>query len=403
MVRMLVGMVIAIAAASWACRGSDDSDRSYEVVRRDSAGVEIVTNLVDVGLLPVVGVAEDSELVIDSEESDSVILHWVSTAFWLPDGRIVVASRGSYRVYVFGADGSLLRSLGGEGEGPGELQAVQSVIPRGPDSLTVYDPNLRRMTVFALDGSVGRTVDLSYLAPRRGWSRMHGLPDGYVLVGEAGLARQAGPGPYREEAPSYRLTIEGDSVGSYGQFPGLESVQAEGLMGPLPFGAMLQSGTRGDRLVIGTAEGPEIAEYGLDGRPVRLIRWPDLDRRVDEEDMADFVESNVAALPDEQREAMRERVAGLPHAPRRPAYHGLVVTDDGEVWVGDYPGAAEVLSQEAGPERHWLVIDAVGVTRRVIRTPAGFVPMSVREGRILGVHTDELGVETIRVLLLEAG
>lgn len=402
MVGLRMAMVSAVAATSWACGGSGVADRSDQVLRRDSAGVEIVTNLVDPGALPVLGVAEEPEVVIAPEEGDSVVLHRVPTALWLPDGRIVVASRGSYRVYVFGGDGSLLRSLGGEGEGPGELRDVQSVIPRGADSVTVYDPSLRRMTVFALDGSVGRTVDPSSLVPPSVWSRMHGLPDGYVLVGEAGLARQPRPGPYREEAPSYRLTIEGDSVGSYGQFPGLESVQAEALMGPLPFGAMLHSGTRGDRLVIGTAEGPEIAEYGLDGRLVRLVRWPDVDRRVDDEDMADFVESNVATLPEGRREAMRERVAALPHPPRRPAYHGLVVTDDGEIWVGDYPGAAEVLSQEAGPERRWLVIDADGVTRRVIRTPAGFRPMAVREGRILGVHADELGVESIRVWLLDA-
>lgn len=396
-------MAAACAAAAWACAGPDAPGGSGEVVRRDSAGVEIVANVADIGSLPVVGVPAEPELVIRSEQNDSLLLYQISTAMYMPDGRIVVGVRGSYRLYVFDPDGTFRRSLGREGDGPGEFRAVQSVVPRGPDSVAAYDPSLRRITVFALDGTVGRTVDLSSLFPRTGWSRIHGLPDGYALVGEAGFAREPRPGPYREEAHSYRLTLEGDSAASYGSFPGLESVQTDALMGPLPFGAVLSSGTRDDRLVIGTAERPEIEEYGPDGRLVRLVRWPDVDRSVTDDDMADFVASTLASVPEEQREGMRESMATLPYSPRRPAYRELLVTDGGEIWVGDYPGAAEVLSQEAGPPRRWLVLDGDGVARHVIRTPAGFRPMAVGGGRILGVNTDELGVESIQVLRIDAG
>ncbi len=99
----------------------------------------------------------------------------------------------------------------------------------------------------------------------------------------------------------------------------------------------------------------------------------------------------------------------LPHPERFPAYEGLVATAAGELLVGDYAGPLGVLPlrrADHGPEalrprlrvpaRRWLVFDAGGVLTATLRTPEGFEPYAVRDGRVWGVYSDESDVESVR-------
>lgn len=394
MVPILRHLILAMSVVSWACVGTSDSV-PHGVVREDSSGVEIVTNLTALDSLPVMGTSSPPTLAIRPDEDDAAILYRVSDVARGSDGSILVGSRGAFQVYVFAPDGTLDQTLGREGDGPGEFQAIESILLLPPDSVAVYDAGLKRLTVFGSNGAAARTVDVSSVLPARGWSRMHPLPDGFALAVGSGLAPRSEPGPYRGEAYSFRVTMEGDSAASYGPFPGLAAVRTDQLMGPLPFGGTMHSATRGDRLIIGTADGPQVQEYRPDGALVRVIRWPDRDRRVTSDDMSAFVESLVEGVPEERRASSREMFEAMPHAPEEPAYHNLLVSDHGDLWVGDYPGPAAVTSQAPMPARRWLVIDANGVTTHVVETPHGFRPMRVHDDRLLGVHTDELGVESV--------
>ena len=53
------------------------------------------------------------------------------------------------------------------------------------------------------------------------------------------------------------------------------------------------------------------------------------------------------------------------------------------------------------PERQWLVFGPEGELRATLRTPTGFRPHLVRGDTLLGVYTDELGVESVRAYRME--
>ena len=59
-------------------------------------------------------------------------------------------------VRLYGPDGKFLRAIGRRGEGPGEYRVPFAAFYK--DSLYVYDPQLRRASVFTVDGKLARTV-----------------------------------------------------------------------------------------------------------------------------------------------------------------------------------------------------------------------------------------------------
>ena len=77
------------------------------------------------------------------EGEEPYLLHWAGSFARLPDGRIVVANRGSSEVRMFDASGSHLVSWGGQGEGPGEFMSLSHVAPWPGDSIVAwYSPGL---------------------------------------------------------------------------------------------------------------------------------------------------------------------------------------------------------------------------------------------------------------------
>lgn len=154
--------VVVLAAAGFlaACgerTSSDDAPDGTDgtppaVAVRDSAGIEIVESTApiwaggtpwSVGAEPEVSIG-----VVDGPAEYQ--LSAVSSAVRLPDGRILVAEGGSGELRYYGADGEHLRSVGREGEGPGEFSSVAGLALVG-DIFFVYDRDLARFSLLDLD------------------------------------------------------------------------------------------------------------------------------------------------------------------------------------------------------------------------------------------------------------
>ena len=58
---------------------------------------------------------------------------------WLADGRFVVEDNQHRALYVFASDGSYVRALGQQGDGPGEFQNITETTLLPGDSVFVYD------------------------------------------------------------------------------------------------------------------------------------------------------------------------------------------------------------------------------------------------------------------------
>lgn len=95
------------------------------------------------------------------EGETAYLLHQVPDAIRLADGRIAVLNAGSHEVRLYGADGTHLRSIGREGDGPGEFRSPARLRHRGGDTVAVVDEGLRRTTALTLEGEVVGTEELA--------------------------------------------------------------------------------------------------------------------------------------------------------------------------------------------------------------------------------------------------
>lgn len=379
----------------------------------DSAGVEIVTN--QPGAMEALAsweLSAEPMVEIGAGASPEVPLHRVRAVTPLEGGGVAVAAESPPQALVFGADGALKATLGREGGGPGEFMRVSSVVPAG-DSVAVWDPDRRRISVFTRGGRFVREADLSELAPMgvmaapntstpAAFTHLLPAPDGGFLLFSVGAF---GPetGVRRPASPSYRLSRAGGVLDTLGPFPGYESYSSErtGVL-PYPFGANTYGVISGDGLVVGTAESPELRYHGVGGALVRIVRWPGGDRAV-EGPLVEQWETSLAVwleeMPPGQREMMRDLFDRIPRPDSLPAYDGVIAGADGRVWVGEYVGVLSIPATPIDrrvPPRRWLVFDPAGVVTATVETPPGFQPHAVSGTRVWGVFRDELDVESVR-------
>ena len=144
----------------------------------------------------------------------------------------------------------------------------------------------------------------------------------------------------------------------------------------------------------------EIRVFGLDGTLKRIVRR-DHDlvastaAHIDAE-----IEQRVARVPEEEqaerRRELREDFQEIPLPETFPAFAAATADLVDHLWVRQYE-----LPGEGGPNPVWTVFDPGGRVLGFVETPAGLDIYEIGEDYILGLATDELGVEYIQVWSLE--
>lgn len=407
-VRKLAACTLTIALGAAACEGS----RPSSVVVTDSAGITIVSNVAGDGE----GrsrwvIAPDPMVEIGGGVEAEVPLYRVTAVSPLASGDVAVGTSVPPQVLLFDRAGALQRRLGREGEGPGEFSSVGSVVELAGDSIAVWDPDRRRISVFGVQGALQREVDLSTVAPasarassntRSPSGFTHILPaepGSLIVFGEAMLGPGSEPVMTRHEMPAYRVATDGEVLASFGSFPGVQT--SPGLA--TPFGPRTHAASSEAVFVVGTSESTEYRTYAQSGQLVRIVRWPDDARRVEGPFLDRWMEMA------EQEGELGEYVLSAPRPDRYPAYDDILITDRGEVLVAEYPGplglmplrradqAPESLKPKLRmPARDWLVFDADGAWKATLTTPEGFEPYVLQGTALWGVHTDALDVESVR-------
>jgi hypothetical protein len=408
-------ILLFIIMALTGCSG-DARDRNVAV--SDSAGIRIVENLPgSIEAAATWTLPENPVVEIGGGVDASTPLYHVTDIAPLADARVAVAMNTPPQVHVFDEDGTLAATLGRRGAGPGEFTSAGSIVPLASDSVAVWDPDRRRISIFDTHGRFVRDVDLSDVAPlsaraapattiASGFTHLLASgPRAFVIFAEGAVEPDPAPGIGRPALPSVRISTTGDALAEFGGIPGMEMVHG-GPAGtlPLPFGARTDAATSGEVLVVGTGELTQFRVFGADGSPIRIVRWPDHDRTVGGDWLEEWTAMVAAAEP-----PIRELVEATPRGERFPAYDGLLTSDEGDVVVGEYAGPIGIWPLRRpgeGPEalrpvrrvreRRWLVFDSAGVLTATLRTPAGFSPTAIRDSRIWGVFTDTLDIEAVR-------
>lgn len=333
----------------------------------------------------------------------------------LADGRIVVGDQrapdGHLRVY--GPDGRFLARFAPAGEGPGELGFLTLFASYRGDSLATWDPRANRMSVFDVEGRLGRTqsieIPIDDLTTGAGGAAMvmtgavsGFLDDGSVLV-SPGLRFEAQQGgtvsvPVRllVHSPEGALL---DSIGPLAEvdwrLPDFERLQL-GISDPYPPLSVRQE--RRDRIYAGSAATYEIRVFHVEGGLERIIRSPGRDLRMTEAARQAYLDEQLRRAEEAGRRPEVERaLRDVPFPATLPAYARLLVDAEDHLWIQEYrlPGAE-------GPFR-WSVFDPDGRHLGAVEVPEAFRIHQIDRDHVIGVWTDELDVQFVRVYGLERG
>jgi hypothetical protein len=395
--RAAASLLIASAAAC-----ADGTAREPSASMRDSAGVRIVENT-GVDAASALGWRVDEPPAVDLGGGDAEpILTQVTGATRLSDGSIVVASAGTHRLEVFAADGGHVRSIGREGEGPGEFRSIFFVGRLAGDTIAAWDPLLGRLSVFGPGGELVRVANPGPVldAP---FPRVHGvLPDGRFVVAAGGGGVPVPGRAARDTLDWLLLDPAGATAARLGRFPGAEQIaHVDGtgmLLRPLPFGLSTVAAVHGDALYVASGDRYEVSVYGMDGAVRTRIRGDRPRLAVTRRDIEAYRRELVTIGGDAAaRRRQAELLDAAPYPETMPALTGLEVDAEGNVWVQDSQPPGEDAPQT------WTVFAPDGRLRGTVLLPHGLRVAEIGPGWILALALDADGGEHVRLYRIHKG
>ncbi|MFG1691355.1 hypothetical protein ACGF5M_04295 [Gemmatimonadota bacterium] len=398
-----------------ACQGPGTRGEAFEAV--DSAGVTIVESA-----RPLWGKGEgwtltpEPEVVIGLMEGDeSYLLNEVRGVRRLSDGRIAVLDAGSHRVRVYARTGAHLVDLGGEGDGPSEFRTPQ-FLGLVSDTLFVYEAIGGALTWFTPDGQLLRTSGGFSQADRViGTLLMFGyLEDRFGIGTRTGGARYRTLelGINREPWSIWRFGLDNQGVDSLFSVPGGEveilSSDARGtLQRRYVFGKFTCLAASKNRVYVGPTDEFSIQVFDKDGRLRRILRRNEAPHRVSRSDFNRWVDQTIAkrdADSDETAE-MRQTAGELKVAETMPAFRAIVVDSEENLWVEEWEGVGLDQGRFSVFRSDGAWLGYVEIPEGLHQQRGSFTEQLIEIGSdyLLGVWTDELGVEQVRSYRIEKG
>jgi hypothetical protein len=311
-------------------------------------------------------------------------------------GRILVGDGGE--IVVLSPDATVERRIGRHGHGPGEFQYIATVTTLARDSVFVYDPGLRRMTVYppgsanpaySTQISSGQTT-LPY------WARPVG---GGQIVAAYKTAR--GDVPERQTGAALtevlRLLNPDGSVARDSlvlmpemQMLNIDNVEGRGVLHyPFARHSVFALSRRGI-VYHGWTDSLRISAYGLDGRRVSEFHVPHTPRAVSSQELDSVVQK---LSKDRFSEATIRRALREADTRTWPAFRGFFVDDQERLWVALTPASDDA-------DLEWLVLGPSGQRLGSLRLPQSVTLGAVRGDRAYAVARDENDVESIVVYQL---
>ena len=383
--------------------GSESARPGAQV--RDSADIRIIENASPaegsrldwrIGPEPTLSIGQ-----VDGEEP--YLLYRAGDATRLGDGRIVVANRSTQELRAFDARGTHVATWGGEGEGPGEFTELWQVTRWPGDSIAAWDAPRGGISVFASDGSFGRTFNLeTYGSPV--WMFLFPVSvtrDGSVLA----VTRPEGVDTLVVELRNG----EGRTTANFGTHPSTEPhsfVEGGSRTGFRKiFGREPVYDTWGDLVVIGSTNRYELKAFRADGTLDRIVRRAHVPRAPTPADVASYIDGRQPPPTPDMSDAeagsvrrWRRGYESVPVAEHFPAFESIVTDAVDHLWVEEYefPG-------EERPGQLWTVFDPEGHMLGFVETPEVFSIYEIGEDYILTWVRGEMDVEYVQLWPLDRG
>jgi len=374
------------------------SEESHTV--RDSAGIEIVTNLRPQWLPGEEWrIAADPDVELGQLEGNAAELFGRPSASFLSDRSILVSEQEYRELRLFASDGTWLWTTGREGEGPGEFRSIEPARILPGDTILVFDGRARRASWFAPSGQFIRSVRIE--TGDRAAVAMGVLdPDVWLYRSYLMVPDSSGLNRWRSEI----LLVESTGARKAVLDTLTTDLSVQHVTGnrvafvPLPFFARPIFAAGRGRAYVSDNTAWEILVYDSSGAVKRKIRrtWAPqhvtdahVEQRLDlqREFMTDW------DVTDAQKNAGLEMLEeGAGYTETLPAMEMFLVDRLGNLWVRDW-----AMPQRPHPERQFNVFDEHGLWLGPVTVPAGFGLSEIGDDYVVGIVEDELGVQRIRV------
>lgn len=371
---------------------------TFEVT--DSAGISIVTSHeASWSSEEAWTVSSDASLALGAGDDEVEHFFGIIRVRLRSDGGVAVLDGGAAEVRVFDRAGTAVMMLGGDGDGPGELRGPRELHLLPDDGVVVWDNRPSYSTYDATGAFVDRRmVDITRIRtymPDRLTIGIRGLADGSVMA--VGYARPLDQvGTYRHRMLYARAAADGSWLDTLGTsldrewwlHPSAE-VRGRTLLGPASVW-----GSGGDPVHVAFGENgtARVLTFGPEGTR-RDVVFPDDDRSVppDVLEAAKDGRRNLRVPPPNLERFLEQS----PQPEVVPAFGGLLFDDAGNLWVLPYfPDEGRTAWQRAPVAR---VFGPDGRLLGRVTLPTGLEVHDVGPDRIVGVRTDELGVEIVQV------
>jgi hypothetical protein len=451
-----IGFLLGLAALtnSAACDRVNDGDSASMPTRRDSTGIEIVENALPSGKTRVAFVvAADAAVDIGLREGDvNYLLNEVKGVARLSDGRIVIAEFNPAVFRFYDSTGRHLITRSIHGEGPGEVEAIQSMVPHRGDSLLIkcctssgglalsggqLSGNLMpramrtQISVYDSGGRMGRRADLSWpdtpskvtmRGDRRStlvngdpWKGFQaGAADGsFIIRGGAWAQLEGKPGTRWVTVPYFRIPAEASRADTMIMLPTIDKEEDPdaNVVERIPnfYRNPPPVALYDNWMLWGNPDSFEIQVFDLNAtatrlRPARIIRYALPNRPVDDQLRERYLDLMLRLQRNKEDSlATVEAEKARPARPTLPAFQTLRVDQSGNLWVehtrlSNYPGR-ELDNTE---QQTWTVFDPSGALLGDVITPAGLAIAQIGNGWILGVWKDSDDVEHVKLYRLGA-
>lgn len=330
----------------------------------------------------------------------------VLDAVLLKDGRLVVLSAATQDIRVFSPDGTFIRTVGRDGQGPGEFQLPFGFRLRPSGHLLVYDRANLRVTEFDTDWEVVGTQRVGYdrFGMSATWRLQRPMANGMIPVAAYDTptreAVQRQEGVYEEDLV-IRLFEGSDVRASIRRPRGKVYTARSGNMRmtrPFPMGEFVLFNWGSEHVVLGSSHSTAFDLFDSTGALVRTVHGEGDLRPATRHDIAAFDERMRPEPSDSMViqgmgpgcDVCKERfLDDAPRGDQFPLFDQVELDDEGLVWAREYLLASEIAV--------WQVIDPeTGLIGRV-SIPASWNLLRPSASRLIVVERDEYDVEMVRV------
>ena len=378
-----------------------DSQPTDTTLTTDSAGIRIVHSQ-PMNSDATCAVSEEPTVVIGDDESDEN--QWFSRlgdVARMSDGSIVAVDRGSAQIRVYDPDGQHLRTMGRQGEGPGEFEngPFQMWIAAG-DTIWAGDYFPWRYNLFSADGEFVRGVrlDPQFIPTSSGGGV---LENRYTVNSSDKRSRKADFSVadtmiVEAHDPNGQLidTLARIPNGRWGQ-DDHEALSTFWLPRLFYAGAKVDAG--GSTVALAYGMNTEVRVLDDEFNLRLIVRWAEPGREVTGADVDAWREDYVENRPRPDFSPMAEAHDATiseerPVAELFPAISSVMVGRDGRIWVRQYDRPREV--------RGWLAFEPDGQFLCHLAP----LPGSIREfgsDYVLLRQESELGIQTVQLHRLD--